>query len=294
MSKLNPKGYLRIFTRHPSHKPLRGFFKLPYSINVCFRLGSNTPCKNSLEINSVQSIENSSNKLLMKELFIVAGANSPIFYKLSKQKAYYYNNEWIEVSFTKLSEMIKYPVLAKRTYRSRGAGMKKIDNKTQFMKFISEFVRDKNKQETNPYYIEQFYSHSREYRLHVSEFGCFYACRKMLKKDAENRWYRNDSNSVWITEKNLIKDNEGNIISYEGENEKFNKPDTWNQIIEHCQAARNTLGLDVCCFDVKVNKKGEWLILESNSAPSFGSITEIMYKEELPKVIQSKIQNINV
>jgi type I restriction enzyme S subunit len=43
---------------------------------------------------------------------------------------------------------------------------------------------------------EVMLNNSREYRLHVTADGCFYACRKMLKADAEERWYKNDSNCV--------------------------------------------------------------------------------------------------
>jgi hypothetical protein len=79
----------------------------------------------------------------------------------------------------------------------------------------------------------------------------------MLKQDATERWFRNSKNSVWILEDNPL----------------FDKPITWNAIVQDCLKALNALGLDTCAFDVKVNKKGEWSILEGNSAPSFGDCT---------------------
>ena len=282
MPRLNQKGYLRILTRHPSHKVLRNL--IPTKRRIGLRLGSITPT-NHFSFNPVEAVENSKDKLVMKRIFRDAEVTSPQFWEFTE------NGGVGGESFEMLGEKLPYPVLAKRTYRSKGKGMIKIDNYAEYMTFINKKVRNNGYQRKNPYYIERFHNYSREYRLHVSKFGCFYACRKMLKNDADNRWMRNDSNSVWITERNLTKHDPDNVtrasITYEGENQTFNKPTTWNAIVEDCQRARRALGLDICCFDVKVNKKGEWIILESNSAPSFGQLTSIFYQEELTKMINS-------
>lgn len=104
----------------------------------------------------------------------------------------------------------------------------------------------------------------------------------MLKQDAADRWFRNSKNSVWILEDNPL----------------FDKPITWNAIVADCLKALNALGLDTCAFDVKVNKKGEWMILEGNSAPSFGdctpqnpTIVAQRYIEEFKELITQRVKS---
>lgn len=252
------KSYLRVYSRHSTHNPIRNFIKMPEGKTGILRLGSlSTPkYKVDIELNTVESIENTMNKLRMKQLFKECSVSSPNFFEFGNS----------------LDEM-KFPVLAKRTFRSRGAGMKKINSKEEFDEFVEKYINNNVYNKKNPYYIEEFKNFIREYRIHVScAGGYFYSCRKMLKKsatDQENNWYRNDSNSVWVREENSL----------------FNKPETWDQIIIDCQNARNALGLSICALDVKVNKKGEWIILEANSAPSFGTVTSEKYKQELKKII---------
>ena len=62
--------------------------------------------------------------------------------------------------------------------------------------------------------------------------------------------------------------------------------------------ALNAVGLDVGAVDVKVQSKTtpkdktrktiEFIVLEINSAPSFGSITAEKYIQEIPKILKSK------
>jgi hypothetical protein len=106
----------------------------------------------------------------------------------------------------------------------------------------------------------------------------------MLKNGTpeDKRWFRNDSNSTWIME----------------ENPAFDKPVNWNTIIAECVKALNAVGLDVGACDVKVqsakNKKGtqrtnpEFIVIEINSAPSFGAITLKKYVERLPAILMAK------
>lgn len=155
------------------------------------------------------------------------------------------------------------------------------------------------------YYAEKAVFYNREYRLHVTKWGCFYAARKMLKSDIpeDKRWYRNDSNCIWVAEYTVEKDNEGNILKYNEDipNEAFDKPVNWKEIEENCVKALGATGLEVGAFDVRVqssldkhgNKRQnpEYIILEVNSAPSFGDITTIKYKEILSKLLVNKYEN---
>lgn len=278
------KQYLRVLSRHPSHDPIRNVIKMPPNKTGVIRLGSNSTPKNfdpDIEINTVSSIENTMNKFEMKRRFNVAGVRSPEFYSLYNETAGIWNEEgdiFDEVSFKELSDYFLhntiFPVLAKRTYRSRGKGMIKIDNPDMLDDFIQSHIVNNSYHKRNPYYLEEFKNYSREYRIHISSLGgYFYTCRKMLKSEyvgSDSNWYRNDSNSIWILE----------------ENELFDKPTTWNSIVKDCQNARESLGLSIGAADVKVTKKGDWAILELNSAPSFGEITSSAYKYELNKLVR--------
>lgn len=249
------KRSVRILSRHPSHSSIRNAIKTPTGKRVVLRLGSNTPTANyDLEINTVASIENTANKMKMKQLFYDAGVRSPKFY-----------------SDIFNAVVDKFPILAKKTYRSRGAGMVKINNQEELTSFLSNL--NMTRHNNNPYYFEQFHNYSKEYRIHVSELGgYFYTCRKMLRQEyagTDSNWYRNNSNCIWILE----------------ENELFDKPSTWDDIVADCQRAREALGLSIGGFDVKVTQKGNWMILEGNSACSFGDITKEVYETELTNIV---------
>lgn len=285
------KDYLRVLSRHPSHKILRNSILMPEGlIGVC-RLGSQTEMAVDVEINSIQSVVNCANKLEMKKLFKRAGVNSPEFVVLNNNNCASYNEDgsYTFKGFEYLRENYiekGISLLGKLTYRSRGQGMVLINTYSELIKFLGRSVIDNQARKGNPYYIEVFKNYIKEYRIHVScTGGYFYTNRKMLKSEfvgTNNNWYRNDNNCVWYLENN----------------EDFDKPDTWDQIVEDCQRARKALGLDICALDVKVNKKGEWVILEANSAPSFGESDErvtrisFLYQNELMNVIHKKVFNI--
>jgi D-alanine-D-alanine ligase-like ATP-grasp enzyme len=138
----------------------------------------------------------------------------------------------------------------------------------------------------NNYIFERFYNYSREYRLHVTEDGCFYTCRKMLKSETpeEERWFRNDSNSVWVLENNP----------------SFDKPINWNEVIEHSVKALKAVGLDIGAVDLRIQSSKhsngdtrdycDFIVLEINSAPSFGDITAEKYAVELSRLINKKLK----
>ena len=274
----NPTSwFIRIFSRHNTHAILRRKIKLPFQ--CIYRLGSITEIEDGLyeggkivEINSVQSIKNSMNKRTMKECFTQAGVRCAdwFIYKgadiFAKQQI---GNTSSEVPITGMP----YPIISKSLQGSRGVG--NILHKDAAS--LDNFVKT---HDVANYIFEKYYTYSREYRIHVSRHGYFYTCRKMLKKDTpENeRYQRHDDNSSWILE----------------ENELFDKPINWDEIVKHCQIALEGLEGDIMAFDVKcqstLDSKGnkrenpEFILIESASAASFGNITSIKYLEELPKV----------
>lgn len=264
MKKQWLKRSVRIFSRHPSHNGIRGKIMVPAHLLACVRFGSKTIWNKSDKfLNSPDAIENSSNKTAMKKCFT---ANDVVTAKW-----------WASMAHLEQEEEISFPIIAKKKYGSRGQGMVKIDSKEQ----LDEFIATKR---VGGYIYEKFYNFSREYRLHVSADGCFYTCRKMLKGDTpeDERWFRNDSNSVWFIENN----------------EQFDKPVNWDVIVNECVKAMKAVGLDFGACDVKVqsatNKKGEkrnnpkFIIIEINSAPSFGEGTMEAYFKEIPLMLKQK------
>ena len=264
-------------SRHPSHASLRR--TLPnFPFRVLIRLGSTKtvqeayPGKTSeqlarvREINSIQGVKNSSSKLLMKQCFTRAQVKTAQWFTHQQGRGF------VEMTSTNINNVIDvpnlpYPIVAKSHYGSRGEGNTKLNNQQE----LEAWMRGKT---LSNYIFEKFYTYSKEYRLHVTNNGCFYTCRKLVRNDApEGTWQRHDDVCTWILETN----------------EAFKKPSTWNLIVADCIKAKNALGLDICAFDVMVQGTSktnpEWIICESCSAPSFGEITAVKYKEELIRLL---------
>lgn len=214
------------------------------------------PNQRHLEINSVEGCKISSNKLLMKDAFDRAGIKHAKWFKII-------NPHSVQQLVTeKLNEY--GTIIAKHKHSSKGNGiylMKSIDDLSQIEGNVCDYI------------FEKYYTYSREYRIHVTKNGSFYASRKMLITGANDRWHRHSNNSVFINEDNI----------------QFNKPSTWNAIVDDCKKALNEMNLDIAAFDVKVNRQGDWIILESNTAPSLKEQGIIKYTTALIDIINSHI-----
>lgn len=291
-----------ILSRHPSHDVFRSKFKkinlLPYRSVI--RFGSSTEVEdtidnggNRIEINTVQSIKTSANKLLMKNAFTNAKVKTAPWwvYEYSGTgnsfiKIFPSDNDntelegWDEYNETTLP----YPIVAKAHYGSKGKGNTLIKSKEELDVWMQTRTLDK-------YIFEKFVNYGHEFRLHVTEDGCFYTCRKALRENVpeSEKWRRHDDICVWFLE----------------ENESFHKPNSWDDIVNDCVNALISIGADILSFDVKVqtpyNRKGEpreyqdYILLECNSASSMGnlenediSICAQKYIEVLPKLIIKK------
>jgi glutathione synthase/RimK-type ligase-like ATP-grasp enzyme len=252
----------QIRSRHPSHEPLRELLGL-FPFRSVVRLGSDWTGDghDRVELNTVAAINNSADKLRMKECF---------------SKAKVVTAEWNGVSEKVLSE---FPIVAKHRFGSRGEGNTLIHTQAE----LNAWMKGKN---LKSYIFEKFHDYNREYRLHVTKDGCFYACRKLLRQDTpkDQRWFRNDSNCTWVRE-----DTDG---------ENFDKPSNWDTIIAESVKALHAVGLDFGACDVKVQsaetakgntrKEPKFFIIEINSAPSFGEVTLEKYLEILPKLLRAK------
>jgi len=216
-----------------------------------------------IEVNTPEACHNSGDKILMKECFDRAGV------KTAKWKL-------LISTIGNIDEWDIYPAIVKHKNSCKGKGIYLIENREDLVEF-------NRLNRLSDYIIEQYLPYTKEYRLHVTKNGCFYTCRKMLKSDAEERWHRHDTNSVWIME----------------ENQAFDKPKNWDDVVSECVKALNAVGLTVGACDIKIqSEKGkradyvpDFVILEINSAPSFGTVTLEKYRQELPKIINDKIAN---
>lgn len=271
----------RIRSRHPSHDVLRQKDMPLLPFKSVIRLGSQTEFTKDtnprIEINTVGAIETSSNKFLMKEAFRKGDVQTADWFFFDKEgnlkgpdrrKNY------------ELSEL-EFPIISKNIFGSRNRGNRKHDTLEELQSWLE------GKKNLNNYIFEKYYNYTREYRLHVTEDGYFYACRKMLKADTpeEHKWYRNDEHCVWIME----------------DNELFDTPINWKDVVKQCVKALKAVGLDVGACDVRIQsattsdgekqrKEPKFIIVEINSAPSFGDVTEQKYKEELPKILKKKFE----
>lgn len=284
--KVYTKRYVQIFSRHPSHNELRKAILSP--VRACMRFGSHTekPDKYTVEINLASRIDNSANKLLMKRMFTKAGVKTAA---------------WVDPSTITPSNIaaevakLEFPIIAKHIFGSKNRGNTKIDTPEQLTAWL------KGKTLTN-YIFEKFHNFNREYRLHVTPEGYFYACRKMLRNETpdDKRWYRNDDNSIWVTEFTVQRDAKEVIIGESTtDNPGFDRPVNWKEIAAECVKALNAVGLDFGACDVRVqaskDSKGkvrpttDFIIIEINSAPGLGTLGIIKYKEMIPKLINYKL-----
>ena len=255
--------HLIVRSRNTSCKELRS---LMITKRVIYRMGSTTPTeaitkrKDYIEINSPEACSISGDKILMKKAFVENNVPTAEYFDITDVDDEDLHQQLFE-HFTEWGKMI-----VKHKHSSKGNGIYFIDNEEKFWEFIE------NTQNLKNYIFEKYYTYSKEYRLHVNKYGCFYACRKMLKNDAEVRWHRHENNSVWILE----------------ENPMFDKPNNWDDIVKSCIDAMNAVELDVAAVDVKTQtntQNPKYIILETNSAPALGNIGIEKYKQMLTDYI---------
>lgn len=272
VKKVITHHHLRVLSRHPSVSQIRGKILIP-GIKVVYRHGSTTQGSFQYEINSVQSIKNSADKLKMKECFDKAGVTHAKWRKLEQL-----NNKQACDVFLKEVGFPENHLILKSRFGSRGNGNYFIKTKAELDSFLKAHLSS-----LSNYIVEEYKSYLQEYRIHVSKDGYFYTCKKALKKDtpAAEKFQRHDDNCVWLIETNP----------------NFNKPSNWNAIVTDCIKALNAMGGDCFAFDVKTtspqnskekDKSVKWILIESCSAASFGDITAIKYIENLPKIVKSK------
>jgi hypothetical protein len=81
----------------------------------------------------------------------------------------------------------------------------------------------------------------------------------------------------------------------------FERPNNWQDIVDHCVKALKSCGLDFGACDLRVQNNTDrdghrraapdFIVVEINSAPSFGQVTLEKYKEVLPQLLVKKYQS---
>lgn len=260
------KFYLRIRSRHPSHSFLRRNKELRFPTRSILRLGSVTSETEGIELNTIQAVNNSKDKKRMKELFLMNNIPTPRFYIYNTNGIQEVTRNDRDLSLVSANlESLNYPIISKNRFGSRGLGNLKHDN----VESLRNFIQNK-KNRINNYIFEEYCNYCREYRVHVSDLGMFHIVRKLRRNGTEKRWVFNNETCAWILP----------------ENPSFNTPSSLDAIALKCKAAKDAVGLTIGALDVRVNKKGDFSIIEINSAPCLdGEVIGRKFIDELKKLI---------
>ncbi|MEG1495446.1 MAG: hypothetical protein RRZ84_07795 [Romboutsia sp.] len=238
---------LRIFSPNASCAPLRS---IPFNQRVLLRLGSTTPLVSKykyLELNTINGVKTSANKITMKKAFDAA--------KIS-------HSEWI--TSKNINDIRKFfhihkILIAKHRNSSQGKNIYYVDN-IQSLENLFTTINIKD------FVFEKYYFYSLEYRVHIDvNHGCFYACRKVLKDDADIQWHKHANNSIFVlvTKEHIL-------------------PECWEKMILECIKALKQMQLTIACFDILCSND-RYIILESNTAPSLASYGITYYGNHLKK-----------
>lgn len=237
---------LRIFSPNKSCAPLRNILCKKRTL---LRFGSTTPLISNykyLEINTIEGVKLSANKILMKSAF---------------DKAQIHHSEWINsINKNDIENFFnKHKVLiAKHRHSSKGEGIYYIDN-IETLKSLMNTISLKD------FVFEKYYFFPKEYRVHVDvNHGCFYACKKILNADADIQWHKHANNSKFIVASN------------------DNLPHCWDNIISDCCLALKELKLQIACFDILCSDNN-FIIVESNTAPALATYGLTYYNNHLRK-----------
>lgn len=264
-TKLNPEGFLKVYSRHSTHNALRR--AIPTNLDISIRFGSTTN-KGGILLNTPETVLKSSDKLEMKKT--LTGLKTPNFYHF--ENGYWYKNNNI-IPRTEIDLTIPY--LKKLQFRSRGAGMVLLDTPEKVSDMILAIEQKSNSK--NKWYLEEYHEVKYEYRVHCSD-RVFMNYRKGRRNGNSNDFFRNASNSVFF-----LQYVNGELSS------NFKQPDNWEQIELECLKAKEKIGLDFTAIDVIIDQNNNFYILETNSAPSLGGpIITQAYIDELKRFIEQQ------
>lgn len=246
--------YAQVRTKNPTAAPLRRSIVIP--VRAVVRLGSRSATeacfpgrRDVIEVNTVDSIENSRDKLRMKECFS----------RFDVPQA-----EWKTIGDP--HPFNTFPLVGKQIVGFKGHGMQLIENADQ----LREFMRTHN----NSYFIERFYNFAREYRVHATRDHAFLAWRKLRRSDATERWFFNSTNCNWVGESHELFQRPNNWIELEA------------AAVNAVRAVGLDIGaVDI---RVQSSDNPDYIVCEVNSAPALGEIGVTAYRNEIRNIIINK------
>jgi len=246
--------YAQVRTKNPTAAPLRRSIIVPRRSVV--RLGSRTATeacfpgrRDIIEVNTVDSIENSRDKLRMKECFS----------RFDVPQA-----EWWRIS--EIPERLEFPLVGKQIVGFKGHGMRLIENEEQLRTFRTTHL--------SGYFIEKFYNYAREYRLHTTRDHVFLSWRKLRRSDATERWFFNSTNCNWVGEAHELFQRPDNWSELEA------------SAINAVRAVGLDIGaVDI---RVQSRSNPDYIVCEVNSAPALGDIGIETYRNEIRNIIINK------
>jgi glutathione synthase/RimK-type ligase-like ATP-grasp enzyme len=260
---------IRLRTKNSSAEDLKTSLRnIKTTKPVVVRLGSVTPTKlvfpkshsRCIEINSVDGINNSRDKYLMKQCFDKAKIHHCTWYRVGIN-----DNLLLQpTGESRLLNAIEFPIVCKSRNGFQGKG-------NTYCKTIEEFNTWKQGKTLDNYIIEEFANYKQEFRIHASTNGIFNAWRKLRKSDAEEKWFFNSNNCVFTAE--------------------FQQPSCWEAINTDLIKALKELKLTLGGFDVRIKNDGsDFKVIEVNSACTLASQGTEAYRNEIVKLVNQKIQ----
>lgn len=277
--------FIKLRSKNPSASDLREkLSKVRTKSPFVVRLGSRTPLstytnpvyRSANEINTIDSIENSRDKLRMKACFATGEVRQSNWWEFRGN-----NTSQMRVVDPTLNfdghphdtiveaSTLPYPVVVKQIYGFKGHGMVKCENIEELNAWLSNHS-------TSGYYVEEFKNFAKEYRLHATQERVFLSWRKLRKSDAEQRWFFNSTNCNWVNENH----------------ESFAKPEGWDLMCEHAVRAITATGLSIGAVDVRCKSncraENDFIVLETNSAAQLGDIGTNAYFDEILRIVQTQ------
>lgn len=212
---------VRIASRHPSHRAIWIIGQMPlFPKRVRVRFGSNKELRKcTIDFNSIEAIDNTANKLKMKDIFCIAGVRSP---------KYFTNNPSVYASI--MDGQLGEKIFFKTPFHSRGRGMVVYDTKE------SAVTQQKDG------YFEEAQVSDREFRVHVMDGEMFHIDEKRPRDPSLKRRDRPE-----------IK-NMASGFKFRRPIKEF-PPEVISESIKAVKA----LGLDFGAADVGLNSNGVWI-----------------------------------
>jgi hypothetical protein len=278
------KKFVRIRTKNSTSRPLRRAILTDHWA-IC-RLGSVTETEdtglghlNPIEVNTVESIRNSRDKIRMKTCFSKKKVPQAIaWYPCSQIQDSDQYRHCVNLLQDKDRDLaptstkdLPYPIVIKRIYGFQGRGMKLVNNPEEFNTWLDRHP------DLDGWYFEQYHNYAREYRLHVSSSdGVFLSWRKLRLKTSTERWFFNSQNCEWYGEQHQL----------------FDKPKSWKKMCIAAVKALKSCGLDIGAVDIRVqsnrNDDPKFIVCEINSAPALGEVGVEKYKKVIKNIINLK------